>query len=198
MPNTLIKSQDTEKTFYHYKSNDFVMSNKDSTACFAVKQTTSKKDFIQNSFVYSYWSDNRYNDFKKVKKVIEFEQSFNKQLNYLKSNIEGYTIDNKYFKFYFRKTLDEIMAVNPDKLVLELTYEQGLLYTIVKKDEKVYLEFMPFETLEEEKATITLKDIDGNLKSYSGNIKQILERFVGQFESTVQTLFTFTNKTKIS
>lgn len=193
--NTLI----SENTPYDYKDNKIFISHSNSTSSKFEESNLTLRDVFDENVTYNVWTTPKIGSYysRNSNKLIKLEGDFFRQLNFLKESLPEKVIDEKYYIYFFSKTIEEVLGVYPDNLTIELSYDDSIIYTAIKNNRKVYLEFLPFEESDEEKATLTYKD-NGCLKSISGPINFILEKFVEKFASPNQTLFSFDYCTEVS
>ena len=98
--------------------------------------------------------------------LIRLRENFNNELN--KFNEETRALASESFE----RSLFHLSKVSPDKIIVEVTDDYSLYYSMIKNDFTIFLE----EDLDDKEVLVSLFKNDIKQKSLSGNIESVTSR----------------------
>ena len=98
--------------------------------------------------------------------LIRLKENFNNELNRFEEGARALASE------VFESSLFYLSKVSPDKIIVELTDDYSLYYSIIKNDFSIFLE----EYMDDREVIVSLFKNDVKQKSLSGNIESVTSR----------------------
>ncbi|NDV16775.1 hypothetical protein GO009_12130 [Muricauda sp. TY007] len=186
----LVLEMPSYDTTLEYRSSGLNIHSEQQTTTANYFPSLEKKEW-REQVVWNYWTESKHKagevDNIKTQKLIDLKKVYSNQINFLRSELDE-TIDERLIQSYFENILTKILQLSPDDVGFELSYDQSLIFSLIKNDSKTYLEITPSED-EFEEAMLTSIDENGNMNSVIGSINDMIEKLEYKFEGFHQTYF---------